>query len=119
MMRDEVEIRRETFTTDAEGVAIKTWTVEARGSSYPATEVPCRMQAIMPEEKHLMQLSTELRSWRLYFVDEPYIDRRDHVFLTDTDLILRECEVKSPSFSFDSLQARLWKCIVQELSEVT
>ena len=118
-MRDVIEIRREVVTPDAEGVAVKTWTIEARGSSYPASDVPCRLQAMPPEDLHALGLSTEKRSWKIYFVDDPIIDTRDHVFLTDTDQILRECEVLVPSFSFDSMASRLWKCIVSTISGIT
>ena len=113
-MRDAITIKREVVAQDSEGVGVKTWTVEARGSSYPATGVACRIQALPPKDAHELGISTDVRSWKIYFDAEPYIDKRDHVFLTDTDSVLYECDVVVSAFSFDSNQARLWKCIVKK-----
>lgn len=118
-MRDTVSIKREEFAKDSEGVAVKTWTTAERGSSYPHTSVRCRIQDLPPEQVFKLGGKTDLRMWKIYFDSEPYIDTRDHVFFTDTDSIPRECDVFSPSFSYDSLQARLWKCIVREFKELT
>ena len=113
-MRDEITIKRETSSQDSEGVAVKTWTVAARPTAYPAIGVFCRIQALPPKDAHELGITTDIRSWKIYFDAEPYIDKRDHVFLTDTDGVESECDVVVAAFSFDSLQARLWKCIVKK-----
>lgn len=57
---------------------------------------------------------SEIRSFKIFFSENPSIDTRDHVFVTDTDNVIRECFVIKPSFSFDGSRARLWKCIVAD-----
>ena len=113
--RDTIEIRRQIVASGS-GEAKKTWTTIARGT-LPSTGVKCRMQANKPDEALKYGCKADVRSWRLYFgvSGDPKIDGRDRVYLTDTDGTLRECLVKSPSFSFDSRQERLWLCVVEDL----
>ncbi len=105
-----MEIKRESVASGSE-YATKTWTTAARGSMLP-TEMSCRAQDVLPDEKTMLGVRAENRSYRLYFSENPYIDTRDHVVVTDTEGVERECFVLHPSFSFDGAQARLWKCIV-------
>lgn len=62
----------------------------------------------------MLGVKSEIKSWKMYFSENPYLDVRDHVFLTDTDGVERECFVIKPSFSFDGSRARLWKTIVAD-----
>lgn len=113
--RDTIEIRRQVVSSGS-GEAKKTWTTGARGA-LPSAGVKCRMQANRPKDALEYGCRADVRSWRLYFGEsgDPKIDARDRVYLTDTDGVAHECLVKSPSFSFDSLQARLWLCVVESL----
>ncbi len=111
--RDTVAILRETVADDGSEYATKTWTTGARGSSLP-TSVSCRAQDVLPEEATMLGVTSANRAYKLYFSDDPYIDSQDHVVVTDTGGVERECFVLHPSFSFDGAQARLWKAIVVE-----
>jgi len=110
--RDTITIKREEVVAGNEE-AIRTWTTEARTSSFP-TEMTCSQQDLPAEEAQMLGVKSEIKSWKLYFSENPYLDVRDHVFLTDTDGVERECFVIKPSFSFDGARARLWKCIVAD-----
>lgn len=108
--RDSVEIRRESVSEGSEG-AVKEWTTVARGATLP-TEMDCRIQDLPSTEASAYGVLAELRAFKLYFSSNPYLDTRDHVIVTDTDGVARECFVLYPSFSFDGPHARLWKAIV-------
>ena len=110
--RDSITIKREEVVAGNEE-AIRTWTTEARTSSFP-TEMTCCVQDNPIEESQMLGVRAEIRVYRIYTSDNPYIDTRDHVFVTDTEGIERECFVIKPSFSFDGSRARLWKTIVAD-----
>ncbi len=110
--KDSVMIKREEVVAGNEE-AIRTWTTEARGSSFP-TEMDCCVQDLPAEECQMYGVRSEIRSFKIFFSENPSIDTRDHVFVTDTDNVIRECFVIKPSFSFDGSRARLWKCIVAD-----
>ena len=109
--RDTITIKREEIVAGNEE-AIRTWTTAARASL--TTETTCSQQDLPAEEAQMLGVKSEIKSWKLYFSENPYLDVRDHVFLTDTDGVGRECFVIKPSFSFDGARARLWKCIVAD-----
>lgn len=112
-MRDSLTIKREEVTL-GEGDAIKTWTTAARGSSFPSSDVSCRIQDLPGAEAITYGLRGDVRSYKIYFDEDPVIDTRDRVYFDDAGGTERECVIVGPSFSFDGPAARLWKCIATE-----
>lgn len=105
-----VEIRREVVTRTDGGAAAKTWTVAARGR-LPARSVDCRRQALKSEEAIAAGVTSGKRTWKLYFYEDPKIDKRDRVYFTDGHSV--EAEVSTPSAQHDSAD-QAWDAIIVE-----